>query len=1449
MWNTQFIILFALPVKVFSQNLTCSKVDGILNEVIWPGTNTSTLSQPLCVDENKELLHRRCVNGEWEPEPKCFYVQVESFPRCPEGYIEKDDICYTFLETTFPPKCPSANILFFYEYIHQVQNATNVWMPITRDLSSGFGVMQWVEPSWKYKKTYSHYSMIEIGSDKNCIIFNGTSNIAVSCNEKHQAICAYGQRQLIESGCSIIGRCVTIDFFDASKCVCTSIKDNSEEKFLKKAEILSPVQNYIYPSLVGNDSCNIGLEKLNNTYLWSNSNREITYTWWSQKAVFYDNLKYGAITKDGWILTDHSFDCSLCEVEIEETEPNLLLNYSNISNQFILEIISSERFFVVFCFTNADSETLNYPYEIQYFDTISHFEPFLEVPGHYWCEMFSLDYTTVFKSNVYFYEPHMEYYEFTSTWKIFYSEIIDPVLETVKYINEILSKMFTSNTLYTPRIMKTYNLNTTENTLLVKIHITSRNVNNTEEFEANNIEAEIKSTLSSEKKANFVNLLSAKSCFKQVDNNLTWPKTPIDDATTSEEFCFTTNATRVLRTCSGDFISGAQWTSYEYCEQLNYSSVTNQLLSLYEKDHLDEESYNTINEISKNYQKLGVLDVFLIGEMYSNSDLSEQVFETFLKTLNNLLNVVDVLIESQMKTKATRRFLDLINRRSTVSSLNITTRNLALYSLKSLNTTTVSVLGSEVKIGIPEKINFDSTIDLQNIPEDSNISIALFFKDQFFCDFTKSYNIITPVYSMFASSEFDKPVRVFYRINKPIVNETCLRWNSHGNNNFGNWEESKAEKNNYLLMCEFQGNGVYAANYEFGPINVSNEPLDILDSNDSNYEYGPKNVSNKPLNILEPNNSNFEYGPKNVSNEPLDILESNDSNYEYGPKNVSNKPLDILVFNDSNYEYVPKNMSNELLNILESDETPAVKIELVANISKHYEQFKPIDVFHASEILENAANDDEINLQSLAELVSNTNKINQTVLFDSQTRFQATDKILLSIDSIIQNYKGEIELIQTEKFAMMKVNLQARDFQGAVLYQEKGKIKVDLLQSKKSIDYRQSNFDSALFLSDELRQQLGPEAEIILTVFSNDALFIEKESNRSTINAILGIILPEIGEYEGPVSIIHKVEENSPEDRCVFWKFGTSTTSSYWKKDPEGNCLSNSVQDFPSNFIQCDYYHTTHFAFLFVPSSDFDYNHASPLKLITTLTNTLSGLSLLCIVLTAIVFKKWRNDTGNKLLLNFVFVLIFQTIFFYISSSVSHSQDFLCTIIGAFLHYFTICEFCWMFFIASLQYRRFVTVLEAPPRYPFLKGCLCGWGLPLIPVSLVLFYDINSYTLDSTGLCYPSGWSLYLAVWIPVFVIIITNFCIFLIILHKVFYRKVKKTGKSNVTRHELRLAILLFFLFGLTWIFGVLHQLKKNIVLLYLFTITGTLHGFVIFLFFIVLNPRTRNLKLKCFR
>ena len=76
---------------------------------------------------------------------------------------------------------------------------------------------------------------------------------------------------------------------------------------------------------------------------------------------------------------------------------------------------------------------------------------------------------------------------------------------------------------------------------------------------------------------------------------------------------------------------------------------------------------------------------------------------------------------------------------------------------------------------------------------------------------------------------------------------------------------------------------------------------------------------------------------------------------------------------------------------------------------------------------------------------------------------------------------------------------------------------------------------------------------------------------------------------------------------------------------------------------------------------------------------------------------------------------------------------------------------------------------------------------------------------------------------------------------HKFLKEYISDTSILFVNRAWLRGAIVLVFLLGLTWTFGLLYLNEQTVVMAYIFTILNSLQGLFIFIFHCVQNEKVR--------
>lgn len=395
-------------------------------------------------------------------------------------------------------------------------------------------------------------------------------------------------------------------------------------------------------------------------------------------------------------------------------------------------------------------------------------------------------------------------------------------------------------------------------------------------------------------------------------------------------------------------------------------------------------------------------------------------------------------------------------------------------------------------------------------------------------------------------------------------------------------------------------------------------------------------------------------------------------------------------------------------------------------------------------------------------------------------------------------------------------------------------------------------------IANTLNNTENSETVIVIKVYSNDILFQPKNNSGhdAPLGRVISISLPGYSSHlPEDLPIIFRDQRNSSQkhttiDPCKYWNFEN------WASD--GIRVVN-LSDPRNDIVLCKVSHLTPFAYLVGFNFTVDENigvnvreiHDRALDIITLTGCSLSLLGICGIFITAAKFNSWREKPSSKVLLHLCMAIAFQMIVLCFVSTKEYSLHLIlnniiptCVAIGAFLHYSVLVQFFWMLVIAYFQFKRYVQIFgrNRPTKF-FMKSTAFCWGVPLVPVILVVVLDQDSFSRGE--ICYPSGYSLFFGIIFPVAIIIIANFIIFCLIIYNILRSSkvpIRHTDKP-VLIHQIRLSILLFFLLGFTWCFGILSAMKAGIIFSYLFCVTATMQGFVIFIYFIILDPVTRNM------
>ncbi|XP_050096895.1 uncharacterized protein LOC126578393 [Anopheles aquasalis] len=399
-----------------------------------------------------------------------------------------------------------------------------------------------------------------------------------------------------------------------------------------------------------------------------------------------------------------------------------------------------------------------------------------------------------------------------------------------------------------------------------------------------------------------------------------------------------------------------------------------------------------------------------------------------------------------------------------------------------------------------------------------------------------------------------------------------------------------------------------------------------------------------------------------------------------------------------------------------------------------------------------------------------------------------------------------------------------------------------------------------------------PPVRIVIAIFYNDRAF--RETRNGTIarpNAkIISVSLPGYGSRMPDEIPIYTREHSAPQGngtdpatgRCGYWSFETPN-----QEDQFGQWAFDECRLIGESGVRklCGCYHLTSFSRLTMDTQLVESVGVSQkliadqatyaLDVITAIGCSMSLLGVVGIVATAALFPSWRAKASSKILLQLSGAIAIEMIILFVEGpdiDLRRISRIECALLGSTLHYIILVTFMWMLVTAYLQFQRYVKVVgRLRPAHFILKATALCWGLPLVPVITFLTTDYALYLKrdNLSDICYPHGAALWYGLLLPIAAIVLLNLVSFVVVLYHICTireRNPNRAGKvtdHDLTLAQLRLSVFLFFLLGLPWIFGMLTTGTEEKLFAYLFCLTAPVQGFVLFLYFVVMDPVARRL------
>ncbi|EDO34537.1 predicted protein, partial [Nematostella vectensis] len=288
-----------------------------------------------------------------------------------------------------------------------------------------------------------------------------------------------------------------------------------------------------------------------------------------------------------------------------------------------------------------------------------------------------------------------------------------------------------------------------------------------------------------------------------------------------------------------------------------------------------------------------------------------------------------------------------------------------------------------------------------------------------------------------------------------------------------------------------------------------------------------------------------------------------------------------------------------------------------------------------------------------------------------------------------------------------------------------------------------------------------------------------------------------------------------------------------WESD---GVVTNSSSD---NHVECLTHHLTSFAVL-MQHTDIPLTEPEKLSL-QIITYIGCGISSVALLITLVIFLSIESlsTERHRIHLNLVLALFLAQILF-LSGINATGNKIGCQVVAAFLHYFYTVAFTWMLNEGVHLYLKVVKVFRIE-NVRLLHYYIFGWGFPAVIVGISAAIKPNSYGTES--ICWLSLSDDFVWAFIgPVTFIIAIN-CLILIVVVKTIVNSastVKNSDHAHI-RAGVKGALVLMPLLGVSWISGLLAVNKDTVFFQYVFAITNSFQGFLIFLLHVVFNTEVR--------
>ncbi|KAK7491913.1 hypothetical protein BaRGS_00016932, partial [Batillaria attramentaria] len=528
----------------------------------------------------------------------------------------------------------------------------------------------------------------------------------------------------------------------------------------------------------------------------------------------------------------------------------------------------------------------------------------------------------------------------------------------------------------------------------------------------------------------------------------------------------------------------------------------------------------------------------------------------------------------------------------------------------------------------------------------------------------------------------------------------------------------------------------------------------------------------------------------------------------------------------------------------------------------------PSDVIYVADILQQATQLTSITpelAQDVLKVVDSIVKVNESILHTSLLLGNATNRIVRAVDTlgdniVLQGNQTNVRLVSN--FTALEVWDLSRltgDLVTGLELRVVGGVRTGVVRSEDLVsiteadDLNVNETDVAIVLEASLLRSLveeNPETEVRLSMgvfadtslFSHGALesqFPDKRHFNSRLNSrvvsarmvVNGTAIASLGNYSVTTVFLpyHTLPGKRHKKRtsCVFWDFARGEGRASWTDE---GCTSQGMQNGRD---VCLFNHLTNFAVVMdlYGQSKLPEEHQKALSIITTIGLSLSIAGLSLTVVAFLIIRKLRQGRRQQTLVNLAVAMLLSWVIF-LAGFTRVESHVGCVAVAALLHYFILASFMWMLMEGILQYLLFIKLVATHFDHYMLKT-----GCPAIIVTIVMALNPDLYRGGDTY-CWMSLTPFYYAFLLPVGMVMLANIAIYIMVVAAICgcRRMIGASAVRSGTRSTVvnfRASFACFVVLGLSWVFALFAVEDARVVFQYLFTITSTIQGFLIFIIF----------------